>query len=353
MTMYPMPMPEMPQEVIDMIGANPEGFAEAMGSGMEAMTAAMEGGASPAEAFEAMGDTMGPIMEDLGMSPEVFDAMGDMVGAAVGPAMHMAPADADGGDMGAMMQDGIDMMMPPGTEVPGPIMDAMGDMGAAMGEAGMGCHDVATEFMAPPGDPMYPMPVDGAGNPVVEPGQPETCPADACQAPPMDGACATAAPSMMPPEGGYDHAPMNDDFVMPEPFVMATPDPTGELSGAENIAPDPMGGPAMTTPEDGAPMGDPAPMGGPAMTTPEDYGNPAAGMPDAPVGLGDALGDGNPAAGMPDAMDAALGSAMDSAMDQGGAPATAAPSDNPAAGMPDPSADTDTSSDDDPSAGMG
>jgi len=52
MTMYPMPMPEMPQEVIDMIGANPEGFAEAMGSGMEAMTAAMEGGASPAEAFE-------------------------------------------------------------------------------------------------------------------------------------------------------------------------------------------------------------------------------------------------------------------------------------------------------------
>jgi hypothetical protein len=45
---------------------------------------------------------------------------------------------------------------------------------------------------------------------------------------------------MMPPEGGYDHAPMQDDFVMPELYdasaEMATPDPTGEHSGAENIA---------------------------------------------------------------------------------------------------------------------
>ena len=224
MTMFPMPMPQMPPEVIDMVGANPEGFADAMGTGMEAMTAAIANGASPADAFETMGDTMGPIMEDLGMSPEVFDAMGDMVGAAVGPAMHMAPADADGGDMGAMMQDGIDMMMPPGMEVPGPIMDAMGDMGQAMGDAGMGCHDVAAEFMAPPGDPMYPMPMDGAGNPVVEPGDPATCPIEACQPPPMDGACATAAPDMMPPEGGYDHAPMAPDFVMPDPFMVGSPD---------------------------------------------------------------------------------------------------------------------------------
>jgi hypothetical protein len=352
--MFPANMPEMPQEVIDMIGANPEGFAEAMGSGMEAMTAAMEGGASPAEAFEAMGDTMGPIMEDLGMSPEVFDAMGDMVGAAVGPAMHMAPADANGDDMGAMMQDGMDMMMPPGTEVPGPIMDAMGDMGAAMGDAGMGCHDVASEFMAPPGDAMYPMPMDGAGNPVVEPGQPETCPIDACQPPPMDGACATAAPSMMPPEGGYDHAPMNDDFVMPEPFVMATPDPTGELSGAENIAPalgeegfvgaDPAaeGGPAMTTPEDLG-GGDPAPMGGPAMTTPEALGD----------ALGGAPGDGGDPAPMPDAFDAALGSAMDGATDQGGAPGSAAAGDNPAGAVPDAGGDAAGADDVDPSAGMG
>ena len=219
MTMFPMPMPQMPAEVIDMVSANPEGFADAMGTGMEAMTTAIADGASPADAFATMGDIMGPIMEDLGMSPEIFDAMGDMVGAAVGPAMHMAPADASGGDMGAMMQDGIDMMMPPGMEVPGPIMDAMGDMGQAMGDAGMGCHDIGAEMMGPPGSDTYMLPTDAAGGPVVEPDQPETCPADACQAPPMDGACAGT--DMMPPEGGYDHIPMNDDFVMPDPYALA------------------------------------------------------------------------------------------------------------------------------------
>ena len=200
---------------------------------------------------------------------------------------------------------------------------------------------------------MYPMPVDGAGNPVVEPGQPETCPADACQAPPMDGACATAAPSMMPPEGGYDHAPMNDDFVMPEPFVMATPDPTGELSGAENIAPDPM--PSA-----------PASEGNPAMTTPEDFGgnNPNAefvadGGPNDGYGanadaLNDAFGSNNPNAEfVADAADANVANAMDSAMDQGGA-------NNPNAefvadgGPNDHYGEADGGNDDvDPSAGMG
>ena len=304
-------MPQMPPGVIDMVSANPEGFADAMGTGMEAMTAAIADGASPADAFSTMGDIMGPIMEDLGMSPEVFDAMGDMVGAAVGPAMHMAPADADGGDMGAIMQDGIDMMMPPGMEVPGPIMDAMGDMGQAMGDAGMGCHDVAAEFMAPPGDPMYPMPMDGAGNPVVEPGDPATCPIEACQPPPMDGACATAAPDMMPPEGGYDHAPMAPDFVMPDPDAL-NPEPFDTMMG------------------DGGDDGGLGALGG-------AFDNPAADMP------------------APDAMDAALGNAMDGAMDQGGAPAGGvAGSDNPAAGMPDPADPAGEPSDDvDPSAGMG
>ena len=229
MTMFPMPMPQMPAEVIDMVSANPEGFADAMGTGMEAMTTAIADGASPADAFATMGDIMGPIMEDLGMSPEIFDAMGDMVGAAVGPAMHMAPADASGGDMGAMMQDGIDMMMPPGMEVPGPIMDAMGDMGQAMGDAGMGCHDIGAEMMGPPGSDTYMLPTDAAGGPVVEPGQPETCPADACQAPPMDGACAGT--DMMPPEGGYDHIPMNDDFVMPDPYALNPEAGTGGMAG--------------------------------------------------------------------------------------------------------------------------
>jgi hypothetical protein len=211
-------MPELPQEFVDLAANNPEGFAEAMGSGMEAMTAAIGDGATIADAFEAMGDAMGPMMEDMGISPEIFDAAGDAVGAAIGPAMHMAPADASPADMGAMMQDGLDMMTPEGVDVPAPIMDAMGDMGSAMGDAGMAAHDVGAEMMGDPGSDTYMLPVDGTGAPVVEPGQPETCPADACQAPPLDGACAST--DMMPPEGGYDHAPMDDDVVMPEPFVM-------------------------------------------------------------------------------------------------------------------------------------
>jgi hypothetical protein len=290
--MFPMNMPEIPQEIIDMIGANPEGFAEAMGTGMEAMTAAMDGGSSPADAFEAMGDVMGPLMEDMGMSPDMFDAMGDMMGAGIGPAMHMAPADASPADMGAMMQDGVDMMMPPGMDIPGPIMDAMGDMGTAMGEAGMGSHDVAAEFMAPPGDAMYPLPMDGEGNPVVEPGQPETCPADACQPPPMDGACATMAPSMMPPVDGYDHAPMQDDFVMPEPFV---------------------------PPTDQVDIGDPGADGVPVPDTPL-FGDQEAGgandvLSDAFAGPADA----NQANQEESAADQAVGNAMDSAMEQAGA----------------------------------
>ena len=220
MTMFPMPMPEMPQEFVDLAASNPEGFAEAMGSGMEAMTAAIGDGASIADAFEAMGDAMGPMMEDMGISPEIFDAAGDAVGAAIGPAMHMAPADASPADMGAMMQDGLDMMLPEGVDCPAPIMDAMGDMGTAMGDAGMSCHDCGAEMMGDPGSDTYMLPTDGQGDPVVEPGQPETCPADACQSPPADGACA--ATDMMPPEGGYDHAPMGDDYTVPEPFVMAT-----------------------------------------------------------------------------------------------------------------------------------
>ena len=96
MTMFPIPMPQMPPEVIDMVGANPEGFADAMGTGMEAMTAAIADGASPADAFATMGDIMGPIMEDMGISPEAFDAAGDAFGAAMGGGMHMGPADAGG-----------------------------------------------------------------------------------------------------------------------------------------------------------------------------------------------------------------------------------------------------------------
>jgi hypothetical protein len=304
----------MPPEVMDMVSANPEGFAEAMGSGMEAMGAAMANGASPAEAFEAMGDTMGPMMEEMGMSPEVFDAMGDMVGAAVGPAMHMAPADASPADMGAMMQDGIDMMMPPGMEVPGPIMDAMGDMGTAMGDAGMGCHDVATEFMAPPGDPMYPLPTDATGGPIVEPGQPETCPADACQPPPMDGACAST--DMMPPEGGYDHAPMAPEFVMPQPFDFAT-----ATNVSEGLNP--------------------------------DGSTPAAdGLQELQEAIGGDQTAGGPIQDGPDQNDVAIGAAIDGATEQGGGVGSGA-SLGQDFGNSDEGEEGNDSQEVDPSAGMG
>jgi len=219
MTMYPMPMPEIPAEFADMIDANPEGFADAMAAGTEAMGAAMANGASPEDAFEAMGDIMGPMMEDMGVSPEAFDAMGDMMGAGIGGAMHMAPGDASPADMGAIMQDGLDYMMPEGVDCPPAIMEAMGDMGSVMGDSGMSCHDVGAAMMGDPGSATYLLPVDGDGNAVVEAGQPETCPAEAVQPPPADGACATSAPDMMPPEGGYDHAPTGD-MVLSEPYVM-------------------------------------------------------------------------------------------------------------------------------------
>ena len=41
--------------------------------------------------------------------------------------MHMGPADAGGPEMGAMCQDAVSLMMPDGTEMPGPVMEAMVD----------------------------------------------------------------------------------------------------------------------------------------------------------------------------------------------------------------------------------
>jgi hypothetical protein len=187
----------------------------------------------------------------MGIPPEIFDAVGDMVGAAVGPAMMMGPADAGGGDMGAVMADAVEMMMPEGVPMPPEVGGAMMDMGAAMGDAGVMPHDVASEMMPSPGEPGG-MPVDAGGDPLMVPGDPGSVPMmdmngdPILQAPPADGAMADMG-TMMPPPGGYDHAEMTGDMVMPEPydfssaegmpFEMATPDPTGELSGAENIAP--------------------------------------------------------------------------------------------------------------------
>jgi hypothetical protein len=309
MTMFPANMPEMPPEMMGPVMDNPQGFADAMGSGMEAFSAAMEGGGGMEAAFEAFGDVAGPMMMDMGVPMEVFDAVGDMVGAAVGPAMMMGPADAGGGDMGAMMMDAVDMMMPEGMDMPPEVGGAMMDMGTAMGDAGVMPHDVAGEMMAPPGDPGYPMPCDAAGDPVMVPGDPGSVPMmdmggePILQAPPADGACADMG-TMMPPEGGYDHPPMGGDMMMPPPMnmdiAMMGPNDTLESMG---MNPDGSGGAYESGTMDMGAMGDGGGMG--AM---------ADAMGGAPV-IGD---EGFVEAAPVDAMDAAVGSAMDSAMDQGG-----------------------------------
>jgi hypothetical protein len=302
--MFPANMPEMPPEMMGPVMDNPQGFADAMGSGMEAFSAAMEGGGGMEAAFEAFGDAAGPMMAEMGIPQDVFDAVGDMVGAAVGPAMMMAPADAGGGDMGAMMMDAVDMMMPEGMNMPPEVGGAMMDMGTAMGDSGCNCHEVAGEFMPPAGDPGYPMPIDAAGDPVCVPGDPGSVPMThmdgepILQAPPADGACADMG-TMMPPPGGYDHPPMDGGMTMPPPMnmdiAMMGPNDTLESMG---MNPDGSGGPYEMGTMD---MGDAGGMG--AMSDAMGGGNMAAPTPEALAA---------------DAMDSAMGSAMDGAMDQGG-----------------------------------
>jgi len=302
---------------------------------MGAFQGAMGDGGDMGAAFEAMGDVMGPIMQDMGVSPEAFEAAGDAVGAAIGGGMHMAPADCGGAEMGAICQDAVEMMMPPGTEVPAPVMDAMGDMGQGLADAGCMPHDVAGEMMPPPGDPGFPFPCDAAGECMVPPGDPAACPADVCAPPPMDGACADMGGAMMPPDGGYDHAPMPADAVMPPPMEMGE----GYIDPAVGME------------------GTPPPPGDTAAPPPGDMAAPPPGdMADGGMGaLGDALGGppaGDSAPAPMDAADAAIGAAMDGAMDQGGAPAPAGPegaADPAEAGMPA----EDDGPEVDPSAGMG
>jgi hypothetical protein len=311
MTMFPANMPEMPPEMMGPVMDNPQGFADAMGSGMEAFSAAMEGGGGMEAAFEAFGDAAGPMMAEMGIPQDVFDAVGDMVGAAVGPAMMMAPADAGGGDMGAMMMDAVDMMMPEGMNMPPEVGGAMMDMGTAMGDSGCNCHEVAGEFMPPAGDPGYPMPIDAAGDPVCVPGDPGSVPMThmdgepILQAPPADGACADMG-TMMPPPGGYDHPPMDGGMTMPEPMTYDL-----AMDGGDAPAYNPMD----------AAMGDGVPAGG-----------------DAP-GY--------------DPMDAAMGSAMDGAMDQGGGDAKPEPMEGYSEADMDALAEAAQNDDVDPSAGMG
>ena len=227
--MFPNPMPEMPAEFMEAVQNDPAAFGEAMAAGQEAFGDAMANGGDPAAAFEAMGDVMGPMMSDMGVSQEVFDAAGEALGAAVGPAMTMAPVDAGGEEMGAIMQDACTMLSPEG-DVPAPVMDAMADFGTACGDTGVGPHELGADMMDNPGEPGYPLPVDGDGGAVVVPGDPASCPAEACQPPPEDGAVAAMGEPLMAPEGGYDHVPATPDMQMADPA--ATDDAAAALGGA-------------------------------------------------------------------------------------------------------------------------
>lgn len=384
MTMFPSPMPPMPPEIVEAAQANPDTFADALAAGMESFSDAMATGGDVGGAFEAMGDVMGPMMGDMGVSPEVFEAAGDAFGAAVGPAMMMGPADAGGPEMGAMMQDAVVMMCPEGADMPAPVMDAMMDMGQGMADTGAMPHDVAGDMMAPPGDDMYPLPTDANGDPVVVPGDPASCPAEACQAPPADGACAAMGEPMMMPEGGYDHVPMAPDMQMPDPaafdpnlaadsqvamdpaagdagtFEMAPPDPTGALSGADNIAPM---GPNDTNVSLGLDPDGSAPADASAA---DAMGSAFGDAPAADMGqpnqdmnaMNDAFGDqpNQDMGGAANAADAAIGAALDGAASQDAA--AAAPAEP---NVNDPAADSaaafeeaqNTNDDTDPSAGMG
>jgi hypothetical protein len=354
MTMFPMNMPEMPPEMMGPVMDNPQGFADAMGSGMEAFSAAMEGGGGMEAAFEAFGDVAGPMMMDMGVPMEVFDAVGDMVGAAVGPAMMMGPADAGGGDMGAMMMDAVDMMMPEGMDMPPEVGGAMMDMGTAMGDAGVMPHDVAGEMMAPPGEPGYPMPCDAAGDPVMVPGDPGSVPMmdmggeAILQAPPADGAMADMG-TMMPPPGGYDHPPMGGDMMMPPPMNMdiAMMGPTDTLESM-GMNPDGSGGAYESGTMDMGAMA--------AGDTGAELSGDMGAM-DAAMGMGgdtsaELSGDMGDPAGM-GAMDTAMGQAMDGAMDQGGAPIPVIGDEGFVEAEPVAAADPANDDPVDPSAGMG
>jgi len=355
----------MPPEIADAAAANPEAFADAMATGMDAFQGAMNDGGDMGAAFEAMGDVMGPIMQDMGVSPEAFDAAGDAVGSAIGGGMHMGPADAGGPEMGAMIQDAVGMMLPEGTDMPAPVMEACMDMGQGFVDAGCAPHDMAGEMMPPPGDPGFPFPCDPAGDCIVPPGEPAACPPDACQPPPMDGACADIGGAMMPPEGGYDHAPMPADAVMPPPMPEGGPPPAEGGVGPEGfpIGEHPEHGPGDTAAVDPAAGMEGMAPGLDGMAPPDPTGALSGAENIAPAaeddgGMGALAGalDGAPAGGpepaMPDAADAAIGAAMDGAMEQGGAPAPADPSGD-AAGDPGAATPEDDGPEVDPSAGMG
>jgi len=270
---------------------------------------------------------MGPIQGDMGgMCGDVTGCEGDM--SAMTGDCSMVAGDMSGcegdmtniaGDMGPVTGD-CSAMSGDVTGMEGDMTGCSGDMTGCEGDMSAVAGDM-TDFT---GDCGTAAPADFG--PV----------ADAPPVPPMD-AFDTASPEFASPEMTEARAEVNDAAqVNDQGQIDVAPDMANPANPVEPIAPDMAAG------------------------TPEGAAEAAGGGESAGMGaMGDAFG-GQPDTAAPgmdvNPADAALGQAMDSAMDQGGAPAGdgAAPMDDVAgADIVDPGMDDDQSSEDDSGSGLG
>ena len=343
-TMFPTNPPPMPPEFMDaMADTGPGPFVDAMGGGMEAFAGAMQGGGDMAAGGEAFMDFMHDACANgdiPGVTPEMFDSVADGFADVAGPAMMGLPADAGPAAIGEVFADAAALMAPPGFDMPPEVADMCSNMGDTFADCGVGPHDVGAEFGPPMPDGF--VPGDPNTFPVVDVGPPPGDMAGGPMGGPQDGPPAGDGMNM----GGDAAANMGMDAAanMDPP----APPPPGDMAGG------PMGGP-----QDGPPAGDGMNMGGDAASAlggalgagpvdgPGDVGAGAAALGGAAAAGDMAATNADPAA----AADAAIGSAMDAAMEQGGAP-EAAPVDD-GAGAGDGPAAAGPEDEVDPSAGMG
>ena len=306
-TIFPNNPPPMPPEMMDAIGdTGPGPLVDSMGGGMEAFAGAMQGGGDIAAGGEAFMDFMHDACANgdvPGVTPEMFDGMADAFSDVAGPAMMGMPADASPADMGEVFMDAATMMMPEGFDMPPEMADMFGGMADTFADTGCSPHDIGAEF----GPPMP----DGA-----VPGDPASFPEGDFAPPPGDMAGG--------PEGGM--APPPGDMAGGPEGGMAPP--PGDMAGG---AADALGGALGAGPVDG----------------PGDVGAGAAALGGAAAAGDMAANAADPAA----AVDAAVGSAMDAAMEQGGAPVDSSGITEADSGYADAAGAQEDEVD--PSAGMG
>jgi hypothetical protein len=325
-------------EAISETGPGP--MVTAVGDGMEALATTMSEGGDLA----AGGDAFMAVMQDAveggafpGVTPDMMDTMADSFGDVAGPAMMGIPADCSPADMAEVFTDAAQMMMPEGFEMPPEMSSMFEGMADTFVDAGVGPHDVAAEFGPPLPDGAVP------GDPSSFPDAAFGDPGDVGMAPPpvLDGpdmAGGTQGDMAGGPQDGM--APPPNDVAggpqdgMAPPPVLDGPDMAGGIQG------DMAGGAA-----DGGAGALGAALGQGSMDMgPSDGGANAGAM---------AFEQGDPAAAAAadgSAADAAIGAAMDSQMEQGGAPEAATGNESTdVAGAQD----MGTSDEVDPSAGMG